>query len=69
VNRFASRTIQTQRVYILVEESQAPQLYEQWRRHQLQEGFDVADQGDVADWDPERIKAEGRRRLAEQAPL
>ena len=30
---------------------------------QLQEGFDQADRGELLDWDPERIKAEGRRRF------
>lgn len=58
----------THRIYILVEESGAPQLYEQWLRHQLQKGFHAADRGDVVQWDPERIKAEGRRRLAEHSP-
>jgi hypothetical protein len=59
---------ETKRVYILVEESQAPQLYEQWLRHQLQQGFDAADRGETVDWDPERIKSEGRRRLSEMKP-
>ncbi len=59
---------ETNRVYLLVEESQAPQLYEHWLRQQLQQGFDAADRGAVVDWDPERIKAEGRRRLSELNP-
>lgn len=58
---------ETNRVYILVEESQAPQLYERWLRDQLQQGFDASDRGEVADWDPERIKAEGRRRLSQRS--
>ena len=56
----------THQVYILVEESEAPKLYEQWLRRQLQEGFDAADRGEVVPWDPDRIKAEGRRRLADK---
>lgn len=57
---------QTKKVYLLVEESEAPQLYEQWLRHELQKGFRQADRGETVDWHPERIKAEGRRRLAQQ---
>lgn len=33
---------------------------------QLQIGFDQADRGQLVDWDPEKIKAEGRRRLRQQ---
>ena len=42
----------------------APKLNDELRQ-QLQKGFDAADRGDLVDWDAERIKAEGRRRLAE----
>jgi len=59
---------ETNRVYLLVEESQAPHLYEQWLQHQLQQGFQASEAGNVVDWDPEQIKAEGRRRLAELNP-
>lgn len=58
----------TQRVYLLVEESNAPQLYERWLRGKLQEGFDAADRGEFVAWDPDRIKAEGRARLAREKP-
>jgi len=57
---------QTKKVYLLIEESEAPQLYEHWLRRELQAGFDQADRGELVDWDPDRIKAEGRRRLAEE---
>ena len=59
---------QTNRVYVLVEESQAPLLYERWLQYQLQEGIDAADRGEVVEWDPARIKAEGRRRLSQLNP-
>ena len=36
-------------------------------REQLQIGFDQADQGRFVDWDPEKIKAEGRRRLQQRS--
>ena len=58
---------QTNKVYFLVEESQAGQFYEHWLRQELQKGFDAADRGDLVEWDAERIKAEGRRRIAEQS--
>ena len=32
-------------------------------REQLQIGFDQADRGQLVDWNPDKIKAEGRRRL------
>ena len=36
-------------------------------RRQLQIGFDQADRGQLVDWDPQRIKAEGRRRLRQRS--
>ncbi len=57
---------ETNKVYFLIEESQAGQFYEHWLRPELQKGFDAADRGELGEWNPERIKAEGRRRLAEQ---
>jgi len=36
-------------------------------RRQLQIGFDQADRGQLVDWDPQRIKDEGRRRLRQRS--
>ena len=36
-------------------------------RRQLQIGFDQADRGQLLDWDAEKIKTEGRRRLQQQS--
>jgi len=55
------------KVYYLVAESDAPQLIDNWLARELQKGFDAADRGEVSEWDPKRIKAEGRHRLAEKA--
>jgi len=35
-------------------------------REQLKIGFDQADRGQLVDWNPDKIKAEGRRRLQKQ---
>ncbi len=35
-------------------------------RQQLHIGFDQADRGQLVDWDPEKVKAEGRRRLQQR---
>lgn len=35
-------------------------------RQQLKVGFDQADRGQLVDWNPDKIKAEGRRRLQKQ---
>ncbi len=56
---------QTHKTYYLVAESDAPELIDNWLARELQKGFDAADRGEVSDWDPQRIKAEGRRLLAE----
>lgn len=36
-------------------------------RRQLQIGFNQADSGQLVDWDPEKVKAAGRRRLQEES--
>ena len=57
---------ETNKTYLLVEKEQVSQLFDQWLRRELQIGFDQADTGDLVSWNPEKIKAEGRKRLAEQ---
>lgn len=58
---------QSRKVYLLVEEDAAHQLMEQWLCRELQVGFDQADRGEVVDWNADRIKREGRRRLEERS--
>jgi hypothetical protein len=56
----------TSKKYLVVESSNVEQLWDEWVRSSLQPAFDEADRGELRPWDPERIKAEGRRRLAGQ---
>ena len=39
---------------------------EEQLRSELQVAFDQATRGEWVEWDPDKIKQEGRRRLAEQ---
>ena len=59
---------ETHKTYLLVEKEHVNQLLDQWLRRELQIGFEQADAGDLVPWDPEKIKAEGRKRLAERKP-
>lgn len=54
---------QTNKKYLLVDEETGRAVAEQWIREQLQIGLDAAARGEVADFDPEAIKAAGRERL------
>jgi hypothetical protein len=56
---------QTQKVYLLIEETRASELYEQWLREQLRAGFDDADRGELAEWDLEQFLAKTHRQHAE----
>lgn len=58
---------QSRKVYLLVEEDAAHELMEQWLCREIQIGVDQAERGEVVEWDPDRIKSEGRRRLRERA--
>jgi len=55
---------QTQKVYFLIEESRAKELYDQWVRQQLQVGFDEVDRGQLAEWDLDTFLAEMHRQHA-----
>jgi len=57
---------QTHKVYLLIEESRAKELYERWLREQLQVGFDEADRGQLAEWDLEAFLAKMHRRHDER---
>ena len=41
----------------------ARHMFDDYLRRELQVGFDQADRGEFVEWDPERLKAEGRERL------
>jgi hypothetical protein len=58
---------QTRKVYLIIEESRASELYEQWLRQELQKGFDAADRGDVAEWNLDEVLADAHRRHRERA--
>ena len=55
---------QTQKVYFLIEESRANELYQHWLREQLQVGFDEAARGQLAEWDLEAFLANMHRQHA-----
>lgn len=55
---------QTQKVYLLMEQEPADKAYEEYVRRELDKGLADIDAGRVVAWDPERIKREGRERLA-----
>ena len=57
---------ETHKVYLIIEESRASELYEQWLRHELQKGFDAADRGEVAEWSLDEFLAEAHRRHRER---
>ena len=48
---------QTQEIYFLVKEADAPNVIDNWTRLELQKGFDAIDRGDVTEFDAEKIKA------------
>ncbi len=56
----------TDKVYFLIEESRAKELYDRWLREQLQVGFDEADRGQLAEWDLEAFLANMHRQHAER---
>jgi hypothetical protein len=53
---------ETRQVYVLVAKESFRELIHEELLRELQVGFDQADAGRLSDWDPEEIKAEGRRR-------
>ena len=55
---------QTHKVYFLIEESRANELYDRWLHEQLQVGFDEADRSQAAEWDLEAFLANMHRQHA-----
>jgi hypothetical protein len=54
---------ENQRVYLLVDAERGRALTELWIREQLQLGFDAAERGEIVDFAPASIKAQGRAHL------
>jgi len=52
---------QTHKRYLLIEEDQARELYEQWLREQIQEGVDEAHRGELAEWNVDEFLARMHR--------
>jgi hypothetical protein len=57
----------TRRVYLLVDQGQAPALSEDYFRQEVAEGLAEADRGESRPWDVEAMKADLMRRHG-QAP-
>jgi hypothetical protein len=57
---------QTQKVYVVIEENFNLPVDDAYLRRLLEEADEDIRNGDVADWDVEEIKAEGRKLLAER---
>jgi hypothetical protein len=56
----------THRVYLLVEQGQAPTLADDYFRQKIAEGLAEAERGESQPWDVEAMKAELRRRHADR---
>ena len=54
----------THKLYVPVEQPQNVPLDEEYIRDELAKGLAAIEAGERVSWDPERIKQEGRRRLA-----
>ena len=54
----------THKLYVLVEHPQGAPVDDQYIRNELTMGLAAIEAGERTPWDPERIKQEGRRRLA-----
>lgn len=57
----------THRVYLLVEQGQAPTLSDEYFRQQIAAGLAEADGGECQPWDVEAIKADLRLRHANRS--
>ena len=55
---------ETHKVYFLIEEARANELFDQWLREQLQVGFDEAERGEVAEWSVDEFLDKMRRQHA-----
>ena len=53
--------------HVVLPIDEARRVLDERLRRELQVGFDQADRGEWVEWDPEKIKEEGRRRLASKS--
>ena len=53
--------------HVLLSIDDARRMFDDYLRRELQIGFDQADRGELVDWDPDRIKAEGREILKQRS--
>ena len=49
--------------HVVLSIDDARRMFDDYLRRELQVGFDQADRGEFVDWDPDKIKAEGREML------
>ena len=49
--------------HVVLSIDDARRMFDDYLRRELQVGFDQADRGEFVDWDPDKIKAEGREIL------
>ena len=54
----------TRRVYLLVEQGEAPTLSDEYFRAKIAEGIAESDRGECQSWNVEELKSELRRRLS-----
>jgi hypothetical protein len=54
----------THKLYVIVEHQAGAPLGDEYIRRELEKGIAALEAGRRVAWDPERIKEEGRRRLA-----
>jgi hypothetical protein len=54
----------THKLYVIVEHQADAPLDDEYIRRELDKGLAALESGERIPWDPERIKQEGRRRLA-----
>ena len=54
----------THKLYVIVEQREGEPLDDAYIRRELEKGLAALEAGERVPWDPDRIKREGRRRLA-----
>jgi hypothetical protein len=54
----------THKIYVLVEQPHRAALDDEYIRNELSKGIAALEAGERVAWDPERIKQEGRQRIA-----
>jgi hypothetical protein len=57
---------ETHKIYVLVERPEGRVLNDDYIRDQLSKGIAALEAGQRVSWDPERVKRDGRERLAQR---